>query len=77
MLNVFEQLNQDSVINSLSIRNKTKLPITVQCNQEIGILYLVETVEKPGNVLSISSLSTSNKSSSLFFFIFFWILIVS
>ena len=45
MFNVFEQSNQDGVINSLSIRNKTKLPITVQRGQIIGNLYLVETVE--------------------------------
>ena len=61
--------NEDGIINSLSIRNKTKLPITVQRSQEIGNLYLVETVELPGNVLSTSSLSTSNKFSSSYFFV--------
>ena len=35
IFNVFNQSNQDGVINSLSIRNKTKLPITVQSGQEI------------------------------------------
>ena len=65
LFNVFKQSNQDGLINSLSIKNKTKLPITVQRGQEIGNLYLVETVKIPGNVLSTSSLSTLNKFSSL------------
>ena len=69
MFKVFEQSNQDGVIISLSIRNKTKLPITVQRSQEIFNLYLVETVEIPGNILSSSSLSTPDKFSSSYFFV--------
>ena len=69
MFNDIEQSNQDGIINSLSIRNKTKLPITVQHSQEIGSLYLVETIEISGNVLSTSSLSTLNEFSSLYFFV--------
>ena len=45
MLNFFEQSNKNGVINSFSIRNKTKLPITVQRGQEIGNLDIIETVE--------------------------------
>ena len=69
MFNIFEQSNQAGIINSLSIRNKTKLPITVQRGQEIGNLYLAETVEIPGYVLSTSSLGTLNKFSSSYFFV--------
>ena len=56
--NIFEQSNQDSVINSLSMVNKTETPITIQRGQQVGSLHLVETVNIPGNVLN-SSLSSS------------------
>ena len=72
MFNIFEQSNQDGVINSLSIRDKTKLPIAVQRGQEVGNLHLIVTVEIPGNVLSTSSLSTSDKLRSSYFNCFFF-----
>ena len=31
LFNFFEQSNQDGVINSLSIVNRTELPFTIQC----------------------------------------------
>ena len=49
LFNVFEQSNQDGVINSLSIVNKTELPITIQHGQKVGSLHLVETVNIPNN----------------------------
>ena len=58
LFNVFEQSNQDGVIHSLSIVNKTELPITIQRGQQVGSLHLVETVNIPGHVLN-SSLSSS------------------
>ena len=58
LFNVFEQSNQDGVINSLSIVNKTELPITIQRSQQVGSLRLVETVNISYNVLN-SSLSSS------------------
>ena len=70
---VFEQSNQDGVINSLSMVNKTELLITIQRGQQVGSLHLVETVNILGNVLnsSLSSSSTLNPlnkvSSSCFF----------
>ena len=54
---LFEESNKDGIINSLSIANKTKMPFTIQCGQQVGSLYLVETVNILGNVVS-SSLST-------------------
>ena len=72
MFNVFEQSNQNGVINLHSIRNKTKLPITIQCSQEIGNLYHVETLERPGNVSSNSFLSTSHNKFFVFFCFFFF-----
>ena len=42
--NVFKQSNQDGVINSLSMVNKTETPITIQRGQQVGSLHLVETV---------------------------------
>ena len=70
--NLFEESNKDGIINSLSIANKSDMPITIQRGQHVGSLYLVETVEIPGNVLS-SSLSSSlnllNKLSSSYFFV--------
>ena len=71
--NFLEQSNQDAVINSLSIVNKTELPLAIQCGQQVGSLYLVETVKIPGNVLSSSLCSTFNllnKLSSCLFFCF-------
>ena len=53
----FKESNKDDIINSLSIANKTEMPITIQRGQQVGSLYLVETVKIPGNVLS-SSLSS-------------------
>ena len=63
---LFKQSNKDGVINSLSIVNKSKLPVTIQCRGQYGSLYLVETVNIPGNVLSssLSSLNLLNKFSS-------------
>ena len=58
LFNVFEQSNQDGVINSLSMVNKTETPITIQRGQQVRSLHLVETVDTPGNVLN-SSLSSS------------------
>ena len=58
LLNVFEQSNQVGVINSLSIVNKTELPITIQLGQQVGSLHLAETVNILGNILN-SSLSSS------------------
>ena len=55
--NVFEQSNKDGVINSLSITNKSELPITVQCGQQVGSLNLVETVKIMGNILNTSNFS--------------------
>ena len=42
LFNVFEQSNQDGVINSLSMVNKTELPITIQRRQQVGSLHLVK-----------------------------------
>ena len=69
MFNVFLQSNKDGVINSLYIRNKTKLPMTVQHGQDIVNLYFVENVKIPGIVLSTSSLSTLSRLGSSYFFI--------
>ena len=44
VFNVFEQSNQDGKINSLSLVNKTDLPITIQPGQQVGSLHLAETV---------------------------------
>ena len=77
--NVFEQSNQDGVINSLSMVNKTETPITIQRRQQVGSLHLVRTVDIPGNVFISSSSSSSlilnslilnslNKGSSSYFF---------
>ena len=71
--NFFEQSNEDGVINSLSITNKSESPITVQRGQQVGSLHLVETVEIPGNVLNTSNsssitLNRLNKFSSPYFF---------
>ena len=73
LFNVFEQSNQEGVINSLSIVNKTELPITIQRGQQVGSLHLVETVKIPGNVLNTSNsssitLNRLNKFSSPYFF---------
>ena len=69
--NLFEQSNKDGVINSLTIANKFKLPVTIQRGQQVGSLYLVETIKNFVNVLG-SSLSSSlnilNKHSSSYFF---------
>ena len=45
LFNVFEQSNQDGVINSLSMVNKTETPITIQRGQQVGSLHIVETVD--------------------------------
>ena len=45
--NVFEQSNKDGAINYLSIQNKTELHLTIQRRQQIGTLYLEETVKIP------------------------------
>ena len=71
---LFEESNEDGMINSLSIVNKSDSPLTIQRGQQIGSLYLVETVNIPGNVLSSSlssstSLNLSNKLSSSYFFV--------
>ena len=69
---LFIESNKDGTINSLSIANKTEMPITIQRGQQVGSLYLVETVEIPGNILSSSlssSLNLSNKLSSSYFFV--------
>ena len=50
LFNVFERFNQDSIINSLSIVNKTELLITIQRSQQVGSLHLVETFYIPGNI---------------------------
>ena len=74
LFNVFEQSNQDGIINSLSIVNKTKMPITIQCGQQGGSLHLVETVNILGDVfissLSSLTLDTLNKVSSSYFFVY-------
>ena len=70
--NLFEQSKKDRLINSLSIANKSKLPVTIQHVQQVGSLYLVETVKISGNVISSSlssSLNLSNKLSSSYFFV--------
>ena len=61
------------MINSLSITNKSELPVTVQRGQQIGSLLLVETIKIPGNVLNTSNsssitLNRLNKFSSPYFF---------
>ena len=69
---LFKESNKDGIINSLSIANKSDMPITIQRGQQVGSLYLVETVKIPGNVLSSSlssSLNLSNKLSSSYFFV--------
>ena len=43
--NLFKQPNKDNLINSLSIVNKPNLPVTLQCRQQEGSLYLVETIK--------------------------------
>ena len=63
---LFEHSSKDEEINSLSIVNKSKPPVTFQCRQQVGSLYLVGTVDIPGNVLSsslYSSLNLMNKFS--------------
>ena len=55
---LFKQSNEDGIINSLSIVNKTETPVTIQHRQQVGSLYLVETVKIHGNVLSSSLSST-------------------
>ena len=42
---LFEESNEDGMINSLSIVNKSDSPITIQRGQQIGSLYLVEIVK--------------------------------
>ena len=70
--NLFEESNKDGIIYSLSIANKSDMPITIQRGQQVRSLFLVETVKIPGNVLSSSlssSLNLSNKLSSSYFLV--------
>ena len=60
---LFEQSNKDGIIKSLSIVNKSDLPLAIQRGQQVGSLYLVETVNFPGNILSSSLSSATFKSS--------------
>ena len=69
---LFKESNKDGIINSLSIDNKTEMPITIQRGQQVGSFHLLETVKIPGNVLGSSlssSLYLSNKISSSYFFV--------
>ena len=36
LFKVFKQLNKDGAINSLSVQNKTDLPLTIQLCQQFG-----------------------------------------
>ena len=74
LFNVLTQSNQDGVINSLSIVNKTEFPITIHCSQQVASLHLLETVDIPGNVLNFSlssslTLNSFKKVSSSYFFV--------
>ena len=70
---LFKQSNKDGVINSLSTVNKTELPLAIHCGQQVGSLYLVETVKISGKILSSSlsslSLNILNKLSSSYFYV--------
>ena len=64
---VFKEANQDSQINSIHITNKTDKLITVQRGQHLGNLFLVETVNIPGNVIFSNSATLVNKYTSSYF----------
>ena len=67
LFNVFEEANQDGQINSIRIINKTDKPITVQRGQQIGNLFLVETVNILGNVILSNSANLVNRYTSSYF----------
>ena len=60
LFKVFKEFNQDGQINLIHIINKTNKPITAQQEKKIGNLFLVETVEIPGNVISSDSTTLIN-----------------